>query len=34
VVAGAIHGFWWMDGVLGQAAELTALLAADLTRRA
>jgi acetyl esterase len=34
VVAGAIHGFWWMDGVLSQAAELTALLAADLTRRA
>lgn len=34
VVAGAIHGFWWMDGVLSQAAELTALLAADLARRA
>jgi acetyl esterase len=34
VVAGAIHGFWWMDGVLSQAAELTAFLAADLTRRA
>ena len=25
---------WWMDGVLSQAAELTALLAADLARRA
>ncbi len=34
VVAGAIHGFWWMDGVLSQAAELTAFLAAELNRRA
>jgi acetyl esterase len=32
VVAGAIHGFWWMDRVLSQAAELTALLAAELAR--
>jgi acetyl esterase len=34
VVAGAIHGFWWMDRVLSQAGELTSLLAADLARRA
>ncbi|MDT4935751.1 MAG: acetyl esterase, partial [Pseudonocardiales bacterium] len=34
VVEGAIHGFWWMDGVLGQAAELTELLAEDLRDRA
>lgn len=34
VVDGAVHGFWWMDGVLSQAAALTGLLAEDLRERA
>lgn len=29
-VPGAIHGFWWMAGVLSQAGELTAWLGAHL----
>jgi acetyl esterase len=34
VIAGAIHGFWWMAGVLSQGAELTDLLASALRPRA
>lgn len=30
VYAGAAHGFWWMDGVMSQAAELTDQLAGVL----
>lgn len=34
VVEGAVHGFWWMDGVLEQGRELTAYLAGVLGRPA
>jgi len=32
-IEGAAHGFWWMDGVMSQAAELTAALAAIVRGR-
>ena len=32
VYPGAAHGFWWMDGEMSQAAELTAQLAAVIGR--
>ncbi|GAA3522890.1 alpha/beta hydrolase [Amycolatopsis ultiminotia] len=33
LVPGALHGFWWMDGVLAQARDLTEYLAHDLHTR-
>jgi len=33
LVPGALHGFWWMDGVLAQARDLTEYLAHDLRDR-
>ena len=32
-VAGAAHGFWWLDKAMSQAAELTTFLAAVVTDR-
>ena len=32
-VAGAAHGFWWMDKAMSQAADLTAFVAAVVTDR-
>ena len=26
-IAGAAHGFWWMDAAMSQAADLTAVIA-------